>query len=112
MRHQHADPGHARHDQRDIAERADRHHQTDMLAPPIHYLPTSTGFVEAAARGLGWCLAPESMAVPAVRDRQVVIIDPTRWLDVPLYWQCAAVRSSASQQLGQALRKAASARLR
>ncbi|XOT98487.1 hypothetical protein ACMTAU_15640, partial [Alcaligenes pakistanensis] len=24
--------------------------------PPIHYLPTSTGFVKAAALGLGWCL--------------------------------------------------------
>ncbi|MBB4604673.1 LysR family transcriptional regulator ArgP [Xanthomonas arboricola] len=83
-----------------------------QVAPPIHYLPTSTGFVEAAARGLGWCLAPESMVVPAVRNRQVVIIDPTRWLDVPLYWQCAAVRSSALQQLGQALRKAAAASLR
>lgn len=32
LRHQYADPGHAQHDQRDIAERADRHHQTDMLA--------------------------------------------------------------------------------
>ena len=27
------------------------------LQPPVHYLPSSTGFVDAAARGLGWCLA-------------------------------------------------------
>ncbi|MFW3174418.1 LysR family transcriptional regulator ArgP [Xanthomonas phaseoli] len=82
------------------------------LAPPTHYLPTSTGFVEAAARGLGWCLAPEAMVLPAVRNQQVVIIDPTRWLDVPLYWQYAAVRSSALQQLSQALREAAATSLR
>ncbi|MEB1528211.1 LysR family transcriptional regulator ArgP [Xanthomonas sp. WHRI 7945] len=78
------------------------------LAPPIHYLPTSTGFVEAAARGLGWCLAPEQMLASGLREKQIVIIDPQRWLDVPLYWQHAAVRSSVLQQIGQALRTAAS----
>ncbi len=83
-----------------------------QLSPPTHYLPTSTGFVEAAARGLGWCLAPEAMVLPAVRNKQVVIIDPTRWLDVPLYWQYAAVRSNALQQLSQALCKAAATSLR
>ncbi|KPL47347.1 chromosome replication initiation inhibitor protein [Xanthomonas axonopodis] len=82
------------------------------LSPPTHYLPTSTGFVEAAARGLGWCLAPEAMVLPAVRNKQVVIIDSTHWLDVPLYWQYAAVRSNALQQLGQALREAAATSLR
>ncbi|TQU81909.1 ArgP/LysG family DNA-binding transcriptional regulator, partial [Xanthomonas perforans] len=82
------------------------------LSPPTHYLPTSTGFVEAAARGLGWCLAPEAMVLPAVRNKQVVIVDPTRWLDVPLYWQYAAVRSNVLQQLNQALREAAATSLR
>lgn len=78
------------------------------LAPPIHYLPTSIGFVDAAARGLGWCLAPEQMLAQALRDKRIVIIDRRRWLDVPLYWQHAAVRSSVLQHIGQALRTAAS----
>ncbi|SBV50518.1 chromosome replication initiation inhibitor protein [Xanthomonas bromi] len=82
------------------------------LAPLTHYLPTSTGFVQAAARGLGWCLAPEAMVMPAVRNQQVVIIDSTRWLDVPLYWQYAAVHSNALQQLSRALREAAATSLR
>lgn len=81
------------------------------LAPPIHYLPTSTGFVEAAARGLGWCLAPESLVMPALRAKQVVVLDAERWLDVPLYWQHAAVRSSTLQRIGQALREAAASAL-
>jgi LysR family transcriptional regulator (chromosome initiation inhibitor) len=82
------------------------------LAPPVHYLPTPTGFVDAAARGLGWCLAPESLIAPALRERRIVIVDPARWLDVPLYWQHAAVRSSTLQQIGQVLRGAAAAALR
>lgn len=82
------------------------------LQPPVHYLPSSTGFVEAAARGLGWCLAPESLIAPAVRERRVVVLEPERWLDVPLYWQHAAVRSSTLHTITQTLRAAAATALR
>lgn len=82
------------------------------LSPPVHYLPTSSGFVDAAARGLGWCLAPESLIAPALRAKAVVVLDSTRSLDVPLYWQHAAVRSSTLQRIGRALREAAAAALR
>lgn len=82
------------------------------LQPPMHYLPSSTGFVEAAARGLGWCLAPETLIAPALAAGNVVVLEPDRWLDVPLYWQHAAVRSSTLQQITQALRSAAEGCLR
>lgn len=82
------------------------------LAPPIHYLPSSTGFLEAAALGLGWCLAPESLIAPAVQARRIVVLDPGRWLDVPLYWQHAAVRSTVLDHVGRALRDAARSALR
>lgn len=82
------------------------------LAPPTHYLPTSTGFVEAAARGLGWCLAPESLAAPALKAKAIVNIDSSRWIDVPLFWQHAAVRSSTLRQISDALRDAAAEVLR
>ncbi|MFS8931354.1 LysR family transcriptional regulator ArgP [Cupriavidus taiwanensis] len=77
------------------------------IRPPVHYMPTSTGFVEAAALGLGWCLAPESLLDSALQTGRIVILDPTRWLDVPLYWQHAAVRSTTLQQITRALRDAA-----
>ncbi|QDH68922.1 LysR family transcriptional regulator ArgP [Marilutibacter alkalisoli] len=82
------------------------------LAPPVHYLPTATGFVDAAARGLGWCLAPESLIEPALHAKRIVIVDPSRWLDVPLYWQYAAVRSSTLQKISQLMREAAASALR
>lgn len=77
------------------------------LAPPVHYLPTATGFIEAAARSLGWCLAPEPLIQPALQANTITIIEPARWLDVPLYWQHAAVRSGTLQRISQALRAAA-----
>ncbi|MGN6482424.1 LysR family transcriptional regulator ArgP [Luteibacter sp.] len=77
------------------------------VTPPIHYLPTSTGFVEAAAKGLGWCLAPDLLARPALAAGQIATIDEERTLYVPLYWQCAAVPSSTLQHITQALRSVA-----
>lgn len=82
------------------------------LAPPIHYLPTSTGFVEAATLGLGWCLAPEVMIEPALRAKQLVVVDGGRWMDVPLFWQHAAVRSTVLDNVGRGLRQAARGVLR
>jgi LysR family transcriptional regulator, chromosome initiation inhibitor len=77
------------------------------VSPPIHYLPTSTGFVEAAGRGLGWCLAPDLLARAAMDAGQVAMIDEGRILDVPLYWQCASVRSTTLQRISDALRDVA-----
>lgn len=82
------------------------------LNPPVHYLPTSTGFVEAAARGLGWCLAHPSQFAAAQQAGSIVVIDARRWIDVPLYWQHAAVRSTTLQRIGQALHETAAEALR
>lgn len=82
------------------------------VSPPVHYLPTSTGFVEAAALGLGWCLAPETMISSAVEDGRVIVLDAGRWLDVPLYWQYAAVRSETLENVRRALYEAAMGALR
>lgn len=82
------------------------------IAPPVHYLPTSIGFVEAAALGLGWCLAPETLISSAVASKQVVALEAGRWLDVPLYWQYAAVRSETLENVGRGLYEAAGKALR
>ena len=77
------------------------------LAPPIHYLPTATGFIDAAALGLGWCLAPESLLQSALVEGRVACIAPDRSLDIPLYWQHAAIRSDTLQNISAELRRAA-----
>ncbi|TWI01671.1 transcriptional regulator, LysR family [Luteimonas cucumeris] len=82
------------------------------IAPPVHHLPTSTGFVEAAALGLGWCLAPETLISSALSSKRVVMLEAGRWLDVPLYWQYAAVRSETLEHVGRALYQAATGALR
>jgi LysR family transcriptional regulator (chromosome initiation inhibitor) len=82
------------------------------LAPPMHYLPSSTAFVEGAALGLGWAMAPEAMLEqPFARD-ELQPIAPGRWLDVPLYWQHWAIRSTILAKVTDALLQAARQGLR
>ncbi|SFR89418.1 LysR family transcriptional regulator, chromosome initiation inhibitor [Dyella sp. OK004] len=82
------------------------------LAPPMHYLPSSTGFVEAAALGLGWAMAPESMLKRPLGEGTVQALEPGRWLDVPLYWQHWSIRSVTLSHVTDALIAAAAQGLR
>lgn len=82
------------------------------LAPPMHYLPSSTAFVEGAALGLGWAMAPESMLEQPFADGSLAPVAPKRWLDVPLYWQHWAIRSTTLATVTEALLRAAKKGLR
>ncbi len=52
-----------------------------------HFVPTSEGFAEAVAAGLGWGMVPEAQAVPLLRAGRVTVFAPDRAVDAPLYWQ-------------------------
>lgn len=56
-------------------------------SPVRHLVPTSEGFVESVAAGMGWCLVREVQAEPLVRAGRLVHLAPQQALDVPLYWQ-------------------------
>ncbi|MFD0270096.1 LysR family transcriptional regulator ArgP [Streptomyces sp. NPDC127106] len=60
----------------------------DAGASPLrHHVPTSEGFCDAVAAGLGWGLVPQPQAEPLLRSGDLVLLVPGRPLDVPLYWQ-------------------------
>jgi len=82
------------------------------LMPPMHYVPSSTAFMEGAELSLGWAMAPESMLEKAIAEGRVKPIAPNRWLDVPLYWQSWAIRSSTLTTVTEALLQAARKGLR
>jgi LysR family transcriptional regulator, chromosome initiation inhibitor len=82
------------------------------LAPPMHYLPSSTAFVEGAALGMGWAMAPESMLGQPFAEGTLKAIAPGRWLDVPLYWQHWSIRSATLSYVTAALIAAAARGLR
>lgn len=72
------------------------------LQPPTHYIPTSKGFIDAAALNLGWCMVPECMIQDALRQRRITLIAPDQPIDVPLFWQHASIRSSTLANLTRA----------
>lgn len=82
------------------------------VVPPMQYLPSSTAFVDAAAMGMGWAMAPESMVRERLANGQLVTLAARRWLDVPLYWQHWSIRADTLAQVTKTLQRHAAAALR
>ena len=78
----------------------------------IHYAPSPTAMIDLAARGLGWCMAPESLVLPWIDKGAIAEISLERSIDVPLFWQSSAIRSALVLRLGAVIRKRAAKRLR
>ncbi|WP_229866316.1 LysR family transcriptional regulator ArgP [Streptomyces spinoverrucosus] len=77
-----------------------------------HFVPTSDGFVEAVAAGLGWGVVPEVQAEPLLASGRLVHLAPDRAVDVPLYWQQWKLDSPALAAVAQAVTAAAAQALR
>ncbi|MBZ6141303.1 LysR family transcriptional regulator ArgP [Streptomyces olivaceus] len=77
-----------------------------------HYVPTSEGFVEAVAAGLGWGMVPQPQAEPLLRTGQLVDFAPELAVDVPLYWQQWKLDSPALAAVADAVLAAATEALR
>ncbi|MFB8246853.1 LysR family transcriptional regulator ArgP [Streptomyces sp. NPDC055952] len=76
------------------------------------YVPTSEGFAEAVAAGLGWGLVPEAQAEPLMREGRLVGIAPDRAVDVPLYWQQWKLDSPALARVARTVTAVAAEALR
>ncbi|MBQ0855212.1 LysR family transcriptional regulator ArgP [Streptomyces sp. BH-SS-21] len=76
-----------------------------------HLVPTSEGFVEAVAAGMGWGMVPEVQAAPLLGAGRLVRLAPDRQIDVPLFWQqwkldfpaLAAVAEAVTAEAAEAL---------
>ncbi|MBO1337229.1 LysR family transcriptional regulator ArgP [Streptomyces sp. VRA16 Mangrove soil] len=77
-----------------------------------HAVPTSEGFVESVALGLGWGMIPELQAAPLLRSGRLVQLAPDRPVDVPLHWQQWKLDSPALAAVADAVRTAAARALR
>ncbi|GGW40751.1 transcriptional regulator ArgP [Streptomyces lucensis JCM 4490] len=80
--------------------------------PLRHYVPTSEGFVDAVASGLGWGMVPETQAGPLLDAGRLALIAPGRWADVTLYWQQWKLDSPALVALADAVTATAAGALR
>lgn len=91
-----------RHD--DLQDRFARTVRKGRDAGPLrHYVPSSEGFVDAVVAGLGWGLVPAAQAGPRLASGALVLLDPRRAVDVPLYWQQWKLDSPALASLATAV---------
>ncbi|MEW2398938.1 LysR family transcriptional regulator ArgP [Streptomyces sp. NPDC046862] len=72
-----------------------------------HFVPTSEGFVDAVAAGLGWGMLPASQAEPLLDAGRLVRLAPDRSADVPLFWQQWKLDSPALTAVAEAVAAAA-----
>ncbi len=84
----------------------------ERLSPPVTYLPTSQGFLDAARLGLAWGMVPEQLLGTALQRGEVVELAPGQYLDVPLFWQRWRLDSPVLDALTHAVHEAAAAALR
>jgi|SRR5688572_7999979 LysR family transcriptional regulator (chromosome initiation inhibitor) len=54
---------------------------------PRHWLPSTQGFEDAAAAGIGWGMIPVQMIQSQLQEGTLVELTPGRTVVVPLYWQ-------------------------
>ncbi|MFD5506665.1 LysR family transcriptional regulator ArgP [Streptomyces sp. NPDC059761] len=85
----------------------------DAGAGPLrHHVPTSEGFCDAVAAGLGWGLVPEPQSEPLLRAGRLELLAPRRPMDVPLYWQQWKLDSPALSTVAEVVAAAAAEALR
>ncbi|MFE3760964.1 LysR family transcriptional regulator ArgP [Streptomyces sp. NPDC059104] len=77
-----------------------------------HHVPTSEGFRDAVAAGLGWGLVPQTQADPLIRSGRLLELAPERPLDVPLYWQQWKLDSPALALVARVVAESAQEALR
>ncbi|MFC9926295.1 LysR family transcriptional regulator ArgP [Streptomyces sp. NPDC127190] len=80
--------------------------------PFRHYVPTSEGFVDAVAAGLGWGLVPEDQARPLLAEGRLALVAAGEWVDCALYWQQWKLDSPALAALAEAVTATAARALR
>ncbi|MFJ5048366.1 LysR family transcriptional regulator ArgP [Streptomyces sp. NPDC088719] len=68
-----------------------------------HLVPTSEGFANAVASGMGWGMVPEVQAEPLLSSGRLVRLTPDHTVDVPLYWQQWKLESPALAAVAEAV---------
>jgi len=76
-------------------------------APPVWWIPSSHGFLDAAVAGLGWGLHPKVLVEPLVRSGALVDLFPGQSVAVPLYWQSWRLNSATVTDLRRSMLEAA-----
>ncbi|MQT13469.1 LysR family transcriptional regulator ArgP [Segnochrobactrum spirostomi] len=77
------------------------------LAGPVHWVPSTHGFLDMTLAGLGWGLHPCGMVQPHLAAGRLVDLGPEHRVEVPLYWTVTRLHAAPLRHLTDAVRIAA-----
>jgi LysR family transcriptional regulator (chromosome initiation inhibitor) len=81
------------------------------VALPVHRIPSTQAFVDAALAGVGWGMNPLSLIRAQLKAGTLVELVPDSPVDVPLYWQATRLKVPVLERLTQCVVRAAAAAL-
>ena len=78
---------------------------------PVHRLPATQAFIDAALAAVGWGMNPLSLVRPQLQTGALVELVPDTPVDVPLYWQATRLKVPVLERLSRSVVRAAAAAL-
>ena len=81
------------------------------VALPVHRIPSTHAFVDAALAGVGWGMNPLSLVRAQLRVGTLVELVPDTPVDVPLYWQATRLKVPVLERLTRSVVRAAAVAL-
>lgn len=81
------------------------------VALPVHRIPSTHAFVDAALAGVGWGMNPWSLVRAQLKAGTLVELVPDTPVDVPLYWQATRLKVPVLERLTRSVVRAASTAL-
>jgi LysR family transcriptional regulator (chromosome initiation inhibitor) len=84
----------------------------EIVLPPTHWAPSTHGMLELTLAGLGWSMAPISMAAPLFAQGRLVELQPLHRTAVTLNWQRTRLNTRLLEAMTRAVRQVAAQSLR
>lgn len=84
----------------------------EIVLPPTNWAPSTHGMLELTLAGLGWSMAPISMAAPLFAQGRLVELQPPYRIAVPLNWQRTRLNTQLLDVMTRAVRQVAAQWLR
>ncbi|MDE2050632.1 MAG: LysR family transcriptional regulator ArgP [Gammaproteobacteria bacterium] len=81
------------------------------VALPVHRIPSTQAFVDAALAGVGWGMNPLPLVRAQLKSGALVELVPDTPVDVPLYWQATRLKVPVLERLTRSVVRAAAAAL-
>lgn len=82
------------------------------LNAPMHWVPSTSGFLNFALEGMAWGMHPVMLARPRIARGELVELTPDTPIQVQLFWTVTRLHAAALTTLTDAVRRVAKARLR